>query len=594
MRNAVHLLIWVAPVCWSWAFPLPSILACVAVWGLVAWLERGGFLRGWEDSEEDLRSHHWVTTLFFMLLLFLLYLPLLRGIATIREGLLIAGGLVLFAGLGDRVLGPRTNISIDPSRACSPPLVAGLATLVGILLPAGWGAFVILCMELSPVDIPDELQPENGTIAAAGFAVLAVSTHLLFHKARTGVNLSNPQGWAPLRIVGCLLAIIILVFVVRVSVLTARCLFLQQPDQGVAQLIQTRTETLNEASELGFTWYEGWLRSTCLAKDRERMDLFTWIDFGKRCLSDPTRKLELPSPLTKFLIRGGNTFPDDPASGSVADATGEGKLDSPHAVGLAVDWTVPRFWVFRSDGLLVSIDDNLETQSFSAEVGPFVHICLDAERRPLLLESGGRLLRVMDATTEVVCTTIKDYWKPIFRRLAIHPTSGEPIALDVFGKFHRRASGGGWSADDRFVPVSSTKEIGYDIARDITLTVGDEIILLDSFGDLYRSPLSGREIGGPERETHFWPDSPVGQSISTPFPDSHLIVDRHGGAYLTDHELSDRWKAGLAPTLFPRSLPREEPDIVDHAFEPGRGWIYMLTRGGRILTNYRWADVWAD
>jgi hypothetical protein len=133
----------------------------------------------------------------------------------------------------------------------------------------------------------------------------------------------------------------------------------------------------------------------------------------------------------------------------------------------------------------------------------------------------------------------------------------------------------------------------YDIARDFAVTQDGTLALLDCYGQVWKSPVGSNTIDNPLYTTHFWPTLPLGQSIQS-IGNDFILCDRYGGVYLTPYPKDSALLSLRGSYLFPRSLPREELDIVDQAFLAEPRWIYLLTHSGRILTNHRWGDVWAE
>jgi hypothetical protein len=385
------------------------------------------------------------------------------------------------------------------------------------------------------------------------------------------------------------MAVLALVILFRVASLQLEIRALTAKSDGVS----AEWERLLERTEkLGWQGMDFSARTKALASGISGND---WVRIAKGSAKDPVRGIEGTGLFWKMLARGGEAFGGDAAL--AAD-------DS--AVGMCINEKRSEIWTLSARGKLLRISEGREVFEVSPSSGSFVHCArgtpLEEWQRweVLLLEADGRLLTydpTLDRTIEI-CPSAYDEKPRIFRRLCIDPETGNAWALDLYGNLYRDPSPKGWEIDKRFAEVCRRGNIDYDVARDITISQGGTIALLTCDGEIWSSSLDSSAIEGPVRETHYWPDHAVGQSIASHIG-GHSLVDRYGGVYLSPYPKGRDFESFKGTYLFPRSLPLKEEyleagdAVVDHAYLPDRRWVYLLTGRGRILTNHRWSKIWA-
>lgn len=485
-----------------------------------------------------------------------LYLPLVRWFGP-------SPPVVFFIGVGLLLL----SIFTRPVRERS----VRFSTVLTGLIPLSCGAGVWMTLSLSSEPLPTQFIPTDGSLTALG--MISVWWALVGELSRSGEGkgLSRPA----------LLAIVVVLMfsiVGRIGLMETKFRALQKSGEtkvGEWDRLLHRTHTLD------WRWLDRRVRMAALGTSAWTEDPMTWVHWAKETSRDLSSHLEDVDLFWRYLARGGKVVNRESRMAE-ADA----------AVGLCLDLERRRLWIPTKEGMLLQVSESLESFSLDAEVGAFVHCRLDPEGRPLLLEAGGRVLRFENGEGLEVVPTLYGESAATFRRLRVNTKSDEIFALDLFGNFYRsRGDGAPWEIDERFVPVSRSEGITFDVARDIALSTQGSISLLTCFGEIWSSSLDSVELVGPRRKSHYWPDYPVGQSLSAN-EQGYEVVDRFGGFYLAPYPSDPAVLELRRSYLFPRSLPRKAGDIVDHVFLEDRRWLYMLTGSGRVLTNHRWSDFW--
>lgn len=550
--------------------PWPDLLAVLVTYGGLQILVRNG---AWGTSAE-------VSLLVGSLLILQLYLPLL-AMVPMQNGIFL--GLLLSVWMAAWM-----NVALKSSRRISRTFTLNfkdwwesipIPVYLGLAFPLVLGVLVLSGFQFSPIEVPEALRPWGGlrTLVAGSTAFLFIHWLLFSGGGATQSNLIR-IGQLSKRCCGIL------------TVLFFGRLLLFLLVGGLNLVVGTPTPlrydaVLSTSKSLAITQLDWLVRKQVLSVGlTPEISIDEWVRWAKDADHDPFKALAAPSPLAKFLVKGGASIPIE------TEQTG----DHP-AVGIAVSADHQNLYVLFDQGMLVKISEGVTVRTFPPELGGMVHIRLDQQQRPLLLEISGRLTRIeAEGQSTVLAQAISR--DTGFRRLAVHPTTGEIFALDLYGVFYRIDAQGHWQADERFKPYSQSGDLTYDIARDITISPSGTIYLLDCFGRVYSSSLASSEIKGPTQNTHYWPGNPLGQSIqaSSNTDNSYTVVDRYGGIFPKPDPRCENPPTSLEAYRLPTSLPRKDQDIVDHVFLEPQRWIYLLTRNGQVLTNYRWADTWAE
>jgi hypothetical protein len=566
MNTLLACLILLAPLIWSSAFNFPAVLGLGTTLGFIFLLE-SRWLERLSGSKSKGGGIHWMAAPLAAMFVVLLYLPLADFFILGGKAIFLIGGvLVLLVEVELSERRKKGLTSGQNGREEPSPLFGSILSALGI--PVVLGCLVAAGLLFSPEEIPHVLLPLGGFSGAAGMGLIWWAVWRGF-SGESGGLLPFPRGMA-----------VLTVLVLAITVV-ARGVAVWNDGTGSAPAKEWNS-LLERAEAIHLDWLEWQVRKKALSSSAALADPAAWVDWAKGGSLDLTKEDKAPNLFCKFSVRGGNAFPD----------TGE-SVATAEAVGLAVDPDRMRLWVLNAQGLLVRIASEVNVFNATAEVGPFVHCRLDDEGHPLLLEAGGRLQRLADEGLETICPGSREDREPVFERLCVDPETGSPWALDVYGRIYHSPSPQGWMRDDRFLSVSHTETLGVDVARDITINASGTLALLDCYGRIWSASLNSPEIKGPSLETHFWPTDPLGQSIAA-CPGGYTVVDRLGGIYVSPNPKRREIQRLRGTYLFPLSLPRKEPDIVDHAFLPERRWVYLLTKSGKILTNHRWAKVWAE
>lgn len=515
-------------------------------------------------------------------LLIQLYNPLL---AKVPLGPWVFFGLILSIWVAVWI-----NFELNPKKGNIEKPPAGLIdwlksipypVLVGLAFPLFLTAFVLLGFQFSPIEVPEALRPWGGFRTLLAGSTLFFFFHwCLFSEgglSQTSLkHLALMAKWS-LSVLGVIFLGRLLLFILAFSF----SLLSGSTNSSRSDSLLATTKSL-AIQPLDWLVREH-LLGAGLNADVSGDD---WVRWAKDASRDPLKSLKAPSPLLKFLVKGGLSIPaeTDPTSGHPA-------------VGIAVSAGHQNLYVLFDQGLLVKISEGVSPRTFPPESGRMVHLRLDQNQNPLLLEASGRLTRIEpDGSRTLLARPVEG--DPGFRRLAVQPGTGDIFALDLYGVFYRLDREGHWLADERFKPFSKENDIASDIARDITLSPDGTIYMLDCYGRVYSSPLASADVKGPVQDTHFWPKNPLGQSIQAftgAGSHGYIVVDRYGGVYPDpDPRNQHAPQSSVEPYLFPWSLPRKDQDVVDHVFLDPQRWIYLLTRKGQVLTNYRWADIWAE
>ncbi len=569
----------ILPMLWAALFNFPALLGLGFFLAAIAVLQWPRF-QAWREtnSPEDLPLDSWRLTPLILGTLFLLgsYLPLVEALGLSSSVILAVMLLGFGAVLLERYSQPREVIPVAsppgfwsayklPTRIC-----VGLSLGLPILL----GGFVMVAFALGGNHISSLLKPKEGFFSILWLAFVWCA--LWIWMGRKSDPQHAPGRPFPLQLAAGTLIVLCGVLVFRVigtgwSYLSCR---------GGTASVAEWDHLLKRSQEIGLAPMEWAIRRSALELARQEGDIETWVRWAKDAGGDPLKRSDPPSLLAEFLARGGRIIED------------LGKEPRPKAVGLVVQEDLKTIWVLFDQGPLAEITDQTRLHPLDPETSTFTHLRLDPQGHPLILRADGELLR-FDGVPVVLCPPPNHNTDPKFRRLCLDPHTGSPWTLDFYGNIHRFDPNSGWLQDSRFVDVSHHDDLSIDIARDLAITQDGTLALLDCYGQVWRSPINANTVEGPLSKTHYWPTLPLGQSILA-VGNEFVLCDRYGGIYLTPYPKDPATLALRGTYLFPRSLPRKEQDITDQAFLAGRRWIYLLTSSGRILTNHRWGDVWAE
>ncbi len=562
------------PVLWSSLFSIQVLLSLGVILAAAAVMQYASFSK-WALPDP---RNPWgaVSSILGTLFLLGLYIPLVEAIRFPPEAVLIP----LILGIGayqlERLSSPRVASQVihreDPLVTQDWPirLPVWLALSVPILL----GSFVMASFWIAGTHVPAVLKPKDGVFTALWLALVWWFVWARFSGKLTPDRYNRASPW--FRQAGSIL--IVLSVVLGARFLGVGWNYLKY-NGGNASFTEWN-QLLERSRGLGLLPFERAVRKRALTQAQQDGNTWAWIHWAKDSDHDPLRRSTPPSLLAKFLTRGGKA---PSASGSLSQAT---------ATGLAVDSNFHAIWVLYEEGQLVEITNTIKQLTLDVANSSFTHIRLDPQGHPLILRADGELLR-FDGTPEILCPPTSQFGEVVFRRLCLDPQSGQTWSLDLYGNIYRWDPASGWIQDQRFLEVSRKENQTYDIARDLAITQDGTFALLDCYGQVWKSPIGSNTIDGPYCQTHFWPTLPLGQSIQA-VVNEFILCDRYGGIYLTPYP-RDRATLSLKGSyLFPRSLPREKQDIVDMVFLPEQRWVYLLTGSGRILTNHRWGDVWAE
>ncbi|NUN97187.1 MAG: O-antigen ligase family protein [Candidatus Omnitrophica bacterium] len=557
------------PLAWVPMFTFRETLG-VLVTALFVWTAGSPFFHDWlRAGEGNAKPGVWrriaiqLWSLLATALLVQLYLPALPKSWLAPGPALLMGGLCLllsFSRQGDAASG-----------GMGAPLHLGLG------FPLALGGGLMLCLDLSPLDLPEAFLPSEGLATALGLS-LALWGLWRFLALQVG---RAPFEWGPFGPGVYEIRSLVVAGLVVLSVLL-RAIGVETSRQGLLAReegdVRSWELLIHRAKALDLRGLENQVRASALASAGVRREPDRWVSLAKDSSVSLINE-ENTSLFARFLARGGKALPEDYL-----------QVERDEAVGLALDWNSKRFLMLTAGGRLVILENGIRAAQLVAEASPFAHCRLDREGNLFALEARGALHLWNDHGTRKVCPGGPE---PIFRRLSVDPGSGQPWALDLYGNLYHSPSERGWTRDERFVSVSQSGGTVYDIARDLAISASGSVSLLDCYGRIWSASLDSPEVKGPLEATHYWPRKPVGQSLqadSTGF----TVVDRFGGVYLSPWPTSPAVLALRGSHLFPRSLPRRDPDVVDHVFLSDKRWIYLLTKSGRILTNTRWHGVWAE
>ena len=567
------------PVLWSPLFGFPELLSSGVILAVIALLLWPRFRELLEDlapinSGED----RWGTLIPILGTLFLLnlYVPLVETLNLPPSALLMLLALVFAAFHIERFsqpaitpTAPLKSHSALPSEGSSKALIC-----LTLMVPLIVGLFVTCSFGLSSFQIPDVFKPREGFLTSL---VLAILWWITWRRMGGKFSISPCSGGTfPLTL--AIASLILLSTILGIRILGTGMSYLSY--SGKTAAITKWDHLLQRSQRLGFPPIEWGIRKSALARAGIDGESATWVHWAKEADRDPLEELKPPSPLAEFLARGGKV---QPASGSILKAT---------PAALMVNSNLKALWVLFRQGQLVEISDQIRTHTLNPEASYFTHVCQGHKGIPLILRADGELLQ-FDGTPGVLCAPTYQFGEVVFRRLCLDPDTKQIWSLDLFGNLYRFEEGVGWIQDQRFREVSRLGNQTYDIARDFAITPDGYVALLDCYGQVWKSPIQSSTIEGPYRETHYWPSLPLGQSLHAVGND-FILCDRFGGVYLTPYPQDPANLSLRGSYLFPRSLPRTEQDVIDLEFLPDRRWLYLLTQSGRILTNHRWGDVWAE
>ena len=546
------------PILWMYLFSFQELSVLLLV-GALLFFGGGGTRRNRFPGGELVRVT--VSATF----LSLLYAPLFR---LAQETWLIPVGaitvvlLILFSLLQT----PLASLSGD--RTGKITLLVGLS--VGV--PLALGAVPTFLLEFSPQSPPSELIPWQGWITSIWTLFFWGGVSLLFFpRDRPG-----ERGWWGLTLL-CLLAISTSM-VYRINDLNST--FENLTSESSAR-VSDWERLMERTKSVGFPGQEERMLETALQSPAFRQSEPAWISWAKELNPDPKSFLK-PFPLKRRLLAvGGKPFEEE-----IEPGTGD-------FVGLEIDPNHLEIYLLTESGYLTTIGDSMKQRKIEPEVGPLVHLCLGIHGEPVLLEAGGRVVSVTGTSIHEIIPTHFGPEAAFLIRLAVDRQAGVFWGLDRFGVLYRSdPKSREWIRDERFLPHAKTPDGDFPTAQDIAVTSDGTLYFLDCFGQVWSSTKDGSKVVGPDRGAHYFPDFPVAQSLGV---DGHTleIVDRYGGFFPSPYP-TDRETLRLREShLFPRSLPRRTPEVVDHVFLPEHRWLYLLTKSGRILTNKKWYSYWA-
>jgi len=567
------------PVLWAPLFGIPELLSLGVILAAIALLQWPRF-RELLESQAPITSggNRWWTLMPILGTLFLLslYVPFVETLNLPPTALLILLVLVYTAFHIEKLsqpaitpTAPLKSHSALPSEGSSKALIC-----LTLMVPLIVGIFVTCSFGLSSYQIPEVFKPREGLLTSLVLAILWWITW-----RRMGGKFSvlpSSGGTFPLPL--AIASLMLLSTILGIRILGTGLSYLSY--SGKTATMNKWDHLLQRSQRLGLPPIEWEIRKSALARAGIDGESATWVHWAKDADRDPMEELKPPSPLTEFLARGGKV---QPAMGNIPQAT---------PAALMVDGSLKALWILYRQGQLVEISDQIRTHILNPEASYFTHVCQGHKGIPLILRADGELLQ-FDGTPGVLCAPTYQFGEVVFRRLCLDPNTKQIWSLDLFGNLYRFEEGSGWIQDQRFKEVSRLGNQTYDIARDFAITPDGQVALLDCFGQVWKSPIDSTTIQGPFRETHYWPGLPLGQSLQAVGNDL-ILGDRFGGVYLTPYPQDPAILSLRGSYLFPRSLSRSEQDVIDLEFLPERRWLYLLTQSGRILTNHRWGDVWAE
>jgi len=505
-------------------------------------------------------------------LLIQLYLPLLDFFQVPPGTLfLISIILVVTHALAGRISRPWSSEGIEKSGA----------VIFFLMIPILIGFTVIMGFQLSDREIPGIFYP-----LAGGQNLIAIT--LLWWVAWrrnpfSGAERENQRATHQrlfLQLSTFMIAVILAFLIVRIWGIESTS---RKNQKELPNVVESWDSLLRSAEQLNFPMLDSHVRVKALSSQAAQANPSVRVRWLKQSGEDLTDEVPSPGLYWEFLARGGKIFKN------FGNAT---------AVGIAHDRKGEIIWVLTRSGKLVRLSNELEILSATPRSERFVHLRLDSDGNPLLLENSGRLLKYEKGEFIEYCPGQPPPHPATFTRLEIDPVSGDPWALDLYGRLYHTPTRSGWSESKVFVPLSSHQGQPYDIARDIAISREGRIAFLNCFGEVTTAPLDaalagrGGSLENPHREAHYWPGSAVGQSIGANFH-GFDIIDRYGGLYRTPLPDPVNWPQGNRQQTDFRSLPRKNQDVVDHFLMPEEGWAYMLTKSGRVLTNKGWMGRWA-
>lgn len=438
-----------------------------------------------------------------------------------------------------------------------------------LLTPLLLGAAPTLLLGLSPVHPPAELVPLEGWVTAAGavffWAVCCLSTY-------------PPPGPAPRRRVlyGAVILMVIPLAAYRTFSLESTAMRLRA-NEGAT--VEEWWSLCGKAMGWNFPGQVDRVLLAALRSEAVKDSPEKWIVLARELSRDAESEIEDFPLALRLLARGGRVW----ESGEETDS----------AVGLEIDFDSRTVWVLTDSGRLFRIREDLHEKVVTPEVGPFVHLTLGFDREPVLLEAGGRLLSVREDRVEELLPSMYSPDVAYFLRLTVDPQRNLYWALDRFGVLYRSdLESRDWVRDDRFLPAAVTPDGEHPTAQDVAVSADGTLHFLNCFGEIWSSTSESTTLSGPDRGAHYFPDFPVAQSLSAE-GGSLQIVDRYGGFYHSPYP-TDRETLRLRNShLFPRSLPRRDPEVVDSVYNSRQRSLHLLTKSGRILTNKKWESFWA-
>lgn len=491
----------------------------------------------------------------------LLAFPLLK---LAGESVVIVAGVIIGASIAAASVLRRFRIS-EFERS----LMFWGVFMSALLTPLLLGAAPTLLLGFSPVQPPAELVPLEGWLTAAGavffWAVCCLSTY-------------PPPGTRRRRrfLYGAVILIVLPLAVYRTFSLESQAMRLRANEWAT---VEEWRSLCGKVMGWNFPGQIDRVLLAALRSEAVKDSPEEWIVLAKELSRDAEPEIEEHPLALRLLARGGRVWESDNGD----DA----------AVGLEIDFDSRTVWVLTVSGRLFRIGEDLHETVVAPEVGPFVHLALGFDREPVLLEAGGRLLSVRGDQVEELLPSKYSPDVAYFLRLTVDPQRNLYWALDRFGVLYRSdLESRDWVRDDRFLPAAVTPDGEHPTAQDVAVSEDGSLHFLNCFGEVWSSSLESTSLSGPDRGAHYFPDFPVAQSLSAE-GGSLQIVDRYGGFYHSPYP-TDRGTMRLRNShLFPRSLPRRDPEVVDSVYHPGHRSLHLLTKTGRILTNKKWESFWA-
>jgi len=447
-----------------------------------------------------------------------------------------------------------------------------LLLAMALLVPLSLGAVPTLLLQLSPRRPPVEMIPTEGWWTACWVLLFWGSLVTMFLGEQ-----SRGESARRMIVLFCLVWI--------VGVFVYRSIAIESALETLSGEASTEVleweDLIYRSKSLSFPGQEDRVLSAALGSPSFEDSISVWVSWAKELDEEGEEILE-ESPLRdRLLAIGGKPWEEeiDP--------------DEESCVALEVHPDTFAISVLTDSGTLFQVAETERKRNLQPVVGPFVHMCLGSNGEPVLLEAGGRVVSVSGERGTEIMPTLFSRDAAFLIRIAADPRTGEFWILDQFGVLYRsHLASRSWKRDDRFVPYSKTPDGAYPTAQDIAVSQEGTLYFLNCYGEIRSSSVESQKVEGPIQGAHYFPDFPVAQSLGV-HEDGTELVDRYGGFYHSPYPTDFESLQFRSSHLFPRSLPRRDPEVVDHVYLPQQRWLYLLTKSGRILTNKKWRSFWA-